>query len=306
MSSVKKLFGLGKGLESLIPPGEGGKDEKKREEPKVPEPDIKEGVYYLETSKIKPNPHQPRRNFDKEGISELATSIKRYGILQPLLVTKLQSSSSKGVSVEYQLIAGERRLRAAKVAGLNQVPVIVKDYVDKDREQLEVALIENIQREDLNPIEEAEAYLKLQDEFGLSHADISKRVGKNRATVTNAVRLNNLPEYIKVSVKEGKVTNTQARTLLSFKDDKEQKGAYEQLVSGGLVVRDLETMSRESKSATPKKAVENPKFKELEKNLGAFLETNVKIQTTGMRGGKVMIKFGTLEHLNKIAKGILD
>jgi len=306
MSSVKKLFGLGKGLESLIPSGKNRDDEKETEKQDISESNIKEGVYYLETSKIKPNPYQPRRDFGKEGISELSASIKRYGILQPLLVTKLQSSSSKGVSVEYQLVAGERRLRAAKVAGLSQVPVIVKDYVDKDREQLEVSLIENIQREDLNPIEEAEAYLKLQDEFGLSHAEISKKVSKNRATVTNAIRLNNLPEYIKVSVKERKVTNTQARTLLSFKDDKEQKNAYEQLVSGGLVVRDLETMSRESKSATPKKQVENPKFKELEKNLGTFLETNVRIQTTGMRGGKVMIKFGTLEELNRIAKGILD
>jgi ParB family chromosome partitioning protein len=306
MSSVKKLFGLGKGLESLIPPGGEKETKKKKEKVEVPKPKTEEGVYYLETSKIKPNPHQPRRNFDKEGISELALSVKRYGILQPLLVTKIQSSNPKGVSVEYQLIAGERRLRAAKISGLNQVPVIVKDYVDKDKEQLEIALIENIQREDLNAIEEAEAYTKLQDEFGLSHSEIAKKVSKNRATVTNAIRLNNLPEYIKMSVREGKVTNTQARTLLSFKDGKEQKNAYEQLVSGGLVVRDLETMSRKSKSATPKKPVENPKFKELEKNLGSFLETHVKIQTAGMRGGKVMIKFGTLEELNRIAKGILD
>jgi len=303
MSSVKKLFGLGKGLESLIPPGEKGNAEK---ESGSSEPNTKEGVYYLETSRIKPNPFQPRRDFDKEGISELASSIKRYGILQPILVTKIQSSNPRGVSIEYQLIAGERRLRAAKVANLKQVPVIIKDYVDKDKEKLEVALVENIQREDLNPIEEAEAYKKLQDEFGLSHVDIAKKVGKNRATVTNAVRLNNLPEYIKISVIQGKVTNTQARTLLSFKDEKEQKDAFERLISGGLVVRELETLSRESKSATPKKPVENPKFKELEKNLGSFLETQVKIQTAGMRGGKVMIKFGTLEDLNRIAKGILD
>ncbi len=304
MSSVKKLFGLGKGLESLIPPGGKGNTEKENDIPS--EPNTKEGVYYLETSKIKPNPFQPRRDFDKEGISGLAASIKRYGILQPLLVTKIQASNPRGVSVDYQLVAGERRLRAAKVANLKQVPVIIKDYVDKDREKLEVALIENIQRESLNPIEEAEAYKKLQDEFGLSHVDIADKVGKNRATVTNAIRLNNLPEYIKTSVILGKVTNTQARTLLSFKKEGEQKDAFERLVSGGLVVRELETLSRESKSTTPKKAVENPKFKELEKNLGSFFKTQVKIQSAGMRGGKVMIKFGTLEDLNRIAKGILD
>ncbi len=302
--SVKKLFGLGKGLGSLIPSIEGENTEQGPVD--SPQSETKEGVYYIEVSKVKPNPYQPRRNFDKESISELAASIKRYGILQPLLVSKLQSSNPRGVSVEYQLIAGERRLRASKIAGLTQVPVIVKDYVDKDREKLEVSLVENIQREDLNPLEEAEAYKKLQDAFGLSHAEIAKKVGKNRATVTNAIRLNNLPEYIKVSVKEGKVTNTQARTLLSFREEKEQKDAYERLMSGGLVVRDLESMSRGSKSATPKKAVENPKFKELEKNLGAFLKTQVKIQTAGMRGGKVAIKFATLEDLNRIAKGILD
>lgn len=301
--SVRKLFGLGKGLESLIPPGDNGNTESGKD---LPQMNANEGIYYIEIDKIKPNPYQPRRNFDKESISELAASIKRYGILQPLLVSKIESSSPRGLAVEYQLIAGERRLRGAKVAGLKEVPVIIKDYIDKEKEKLEVALVENLQREDLNPIEEAEAYKKLQDEFGLSHVEIAKKVGKNRATVTNAIRLNNLPEYIKASVKEGKVTNTQARTLLAFRDPKEQKDAYERLVSGGLVIKELEEMSRLSRTTTPKKPVENPKFKELEKNLGGFLQTQVKIQPAGMRGGKVLIKFSNLEELNRIAKGILD
>lgn len=302
--SVKKLFGLGKGLESLIPSAipssSGGKEPKK----KLPVPG--EGVYYVEVSKIQPNPYQPRRDFDRESISELADSIKKHGVLQPLLVTKIESSSPRGVSVDYQLIAGERRLRASKVAGLKQVPVMVKDCIDKDKEKLELALIENLQREDLNPIEEAGAYKKLQDGFGLSHLEIAKKIGKNRTTVTNSIRLNNLPEYIKDSVCGGKITGTQARTLLSFQNDKEQKDAYERVLHGGLVVRELETMTRKSKGMTPHKPVENPRFKELEKNLGSFLETQVKIQAAGKRGGRVYIKFTSLEELNKIAKGILD
>lgn len=304
--SVKKLFGLGKGLETLIPPS--GPRHKQVSESENGEEKITpaEGIYYLELNKIEPNPYQPRRDFDQESISELAASIKRHGVLQPLLVSKFETASSKGVSVQYQLIAGERRLRAAKVAGLKQVPVIIKDYIDKDKEKLEISLIENIQREDLNAMEEAEAYKRFQNEFGLSHSEIAKKVGKNRTTVTNAIRLNNLPDYIKESIVQGKLTSTQARTLLSFKDSKEQREVYDKVISGGLIVREIESISRELKNTAPKKSVENPRFKELEKNLGTFLQTQVKINSAGMRGGKVFIKFSNLEELNRIAKGILD
>lgn len=292
---MKKLFGLGRGLESLIPAKTNNVT-----------PKIQDNVFYIEINKIKPNSAQPRRDFDKDGLRELATSIKKYGILQPLLVTKMEEETERGLDVSYELLAGERRWRAAKMAGLPHVPVIVKDNFDESRLKLEVALVENLQREDLNPLEEAEAYARLAGEFKLTQKDIANKVGKSREVVANAVRLLDLPADIKAALRVGKISRTHARALLAFKDESKQREMYKQLLAGSVAVRDLEGAARAHKSAegvTSQTA--GPKFEELQQNLSKNLGAAVFIRT-GASGGNIVIKFSTLEELNKIAKTILD
>src|SRR3989344_2660410 len=179
---MRKMFGLGKGLNSLIP-------NEKHITPELK----KDSVFYVEINKVRPNPEQPRHDFDDEGLKELSKSIRKYGILQPLLVSKVEEESNRGVNVYYQLIAGERRLRGAKLAGLPHVPVIIRDDLEEPRTNLEVALIENLQRTDLNPLEEAEAYDRLAKEFGLTQKEIAEKVAKSREVVANAIRLLVLP-----------------------------------------------------------------------------------------------------------------
>src|SRR3989344_1449683 len=292
---MKKLFGLGRGLESLIP----AKTNKVT-------PKIQDNVFYIEINKIKPNTNQPRRDFDKDGLKELAASIKKYGILQPLLVTKMEEETERGLDVRYELLAGERRWRAAKMAGLPHVPVIVKDNFDESRLKLEVALVENLQREDLNPLEEAEAYARLAGEFKLTQKDIANKVGKSREVVANAVRLLDLPADIKAALRVGKISRTHGRALLAFKDESKQREMYKQILAGNVVVRDLEGAAKAHKLAeggTSQTA--GPKFEELQQNLSKNLVAAVFIRT-GASGGNIIIKFSTLEELNKIAKTILD
>src|SRR3989344_5695468 len=185
-NGVKKMFGLGRGLESLIPGS------------KQMHPDSqKENVFYVEVNKIKPNPDQPRQDFDQDGLKELSQSIRKYGVLQPLLVEKMEEEGPRGKNVYYQLIAGERRLKASKLAGLPNVPVVIRDDFKTKGARLEVALVENVQRKDLNPIEEAEAYERLAKEFSLTQQEIAQQVGKSREVVANAMRLLGLPKDIK-------------------------------------------------------------------------------------------------------------
>jgi ParB family chromosome partitioning protein len=292
---LKKLFGLGRGLESLIP----------AKTTKVV-PKVKDNVFYIEVNKIKPGPSQPRREFDKDGLKELAASIKKYGILQPLLVSKIETETDKGLNVEYELIAGERRLRAAKLAGLPHVPAIIKDNFDESRLKLEVSLVENLQREDLNPVEEAEAYARLAGEFNLTQKEIADKVAKSREVVANAVRILTLPADIKEALRAGKITRTHARALLSFKDETKQHEMFRQILTGNFAVRELETAAKEYYAA--KKLVApavNPRFQELQQNLSKNLGATVFIRS-GASGGSIIVKFADLEELNKIAKAILD
>lgn len=294
---MKKLFGLGRGLESLIPARTN----------KVT-PKIQDNVFYIEINKIRPNANQPRQDFDKDGLKELATSIKKYGILQPLLVSKSEMETDRGLDVTYEIIAGERRWRAAKIANLPHVPAIVKDNFDEGRLKLEVALVENLQREDLNPLEEAEAYARLASEFKLTQKDIAAKVGKSREVVANAVRLLDLPADIKGALRAGKISRTHARTLLSFKEESKQREMYKQILSGGMAVRDLEGAAKEHKAARNTAASSgphSPRYDELQENLSKNLGTAVFIRA-GASGGNIVIKFSTLEDLNKIAKTILD
>ncbi len=290
----KKFFGLGKGLGSLIPSGTN-----------MQPTSSKESVFYVEVSKIEANPDQPRRDFDKAALGELAASIRKYGVLQPLLVSKVESSSARGLEVSYNLIAGERRLRAAKMAGLPHVPVIIRDDFRKERDRLEVALIENVQRENLNPVEEAEAYSKLAKDFGLTQAEIAQKVSKSREVVANAIRLLNLPDDIRESLRGGKLSRAHARALLAFNDQGKQREMYQQILSGGVSSKDVESAASAHKGPA-KKSKSDSKFGELEKNLAETLGTHVQILGAAASGGKIVIKFATLEDLNKIAKNIID
>ncbi|MEK7604065.1 MAG: ParB/RepB/Spo0J family partition protein [Patescibacteria group bacterium] len=299
---MKKLFGLGKGLNSLIP------------DAKHITPDIKkDNVFYVEIHKIRPNPQQPRHDFDDEALKEMSKSIRKYGVLQPLLVSKIEEESNRGINVYYQLIAGERRLRAAKQAGLPQVPVVIRDDLSGDdkegkRVSLEVALIENLQRTDLGPLEEAEAYARLSKEFGLTQREIADKVSKSREVVTNAIRLLNLPQDIKESLRSGKLSRTHARALLAFSDEKKQREMYKQILTGGISSKEVENIASTVKSG--KKSIKkDSKFLELEKNLAEMLEAPVLIYSTSKLidgSGKIVIRFATLKDLNKIAKLIID
>lgn len=293
---MKKLFGLGKGLASLIPA---------KNSIKVT-PKMQDNVFYVEVNKVRPNPSQPRKDFDKDSLNELAGSVKKYGILQPLLVSKVETETDRGLDVEYELIAGERRWRAAQLANLPVVPVIIKNNFDEERLKLEVALVENIQRQDLSPLDEASAYARLASEFKLTQKDISSRVGKSREVVANAVRLLDLPADIKEALRSNKITRTHARALLAFKDQAKQKEIFKQILSGNFAVREVESAAKEHKVAQKSASTPaNSRFVDLEQNLAKNLGTTVLIRS-GASGGNIIVKFSNLEELNKIAKTILD
>ena len=180
-------------------------------------------IFWIEVEKIKPNPYQPRREFDEEKLKELADSVRQYGILQPLVVTRREvAKEDGGLAVEYELIAGERRLRASKIAGLAQVPVLIR-VGDDSKTKLELAIIENIQREDLNPVDRAKAFDRLIKEFNFKHTEIAKKIGKSREYVSNSVRLINLPEEILAALSEGKITEGHSRPLMMLSDRLEEQ-----------------------------------------------------------------------------------
>jgi len=290
------MFGLGKGLESLIPGS------------KQMHPDSqKENVFYVEVNKIKPNPDQPRQDFNQEGLKELSQSIRKYGVLQPLLVAKMEEEGPRGRNVYYQLIAGERRLKASKLAGLPNVPVVIRDDFKTKGARLEVALVENVQRKDLNPIEEAEAYERLAKEFSLTQQEIAQKVGKSREVVANSIRLLGLPNDIKESLRGGILSRAHARALLAFGDVEKQREVYGHIMGGRLSSKDVEQMASSSKPAKKSKlsAQEVNRFQSLEKNLGEMLKVPVLIRSTD-KGGHIVIKFADLQELNKVAKRIID
>ncbi len=300
---TKKLFGLGKGLSSLIPDSVADAVNNRRE-----------NIYYVEVSKIQPNPDQPRTDFDQEALADLAKSIRKFGVLQPLLVSKVEEDLPRGRTVSYQLIAGERRWRASQLAGIPQVPVIIRDDLTPDSSgqksnRLEVALIENIQREDLNPIEQAEAYVRLSSEFGLTQNEIAEKVGKSREAVANIMRLTNLPKYIQDATRSGKLNGTAARALLSFQTEASQREAYEQLTTGGFSTKDVEYQASSAKAVIGRrKTRHNAKFDDLMRNLQEHLGAPVIIRTqhSMAKAGQIVIRFADLEHLNVVAKKILD
>lgn len=229
-----------RGLESLIPQKKSGYAE---------EASSKESVFLIDIEHIKPNPYQPRREFNREELNNLADSIKVYGILQPLIVSKVEKEVPSGRKVEYELIAGERRLRAAKIAKLPRVPVIVKHSVN-NAQKLEVSLIENIQRNDLSPLEEARAFQRLQEEFGVSQADIARRVSKSRSYVANIVRMLSLPETIQDALSRGDINEGHTRPLLSLASSDAQEKLFAEIVNQRFTVRQAEERARQLLAAS--------------------------------------------------------
>lgn len=260
---------------------------------------ISDTIFYIEVSKVHPNSQQPRREFDEFQLKELAESIKQYGILQPLLVTRKETEVENGTLVEYELIAGERRLRAAKLAGLKEVPVIIRKE-EPEKVKLELALIENIQREDLNSIEKARAFNQLSEEFGMTHREIGVRVGKSRMYVSNLVRLLNLPYQVRDAVTQGKITEGHARSLLMLEDrPEEQQKLFSEIIEKNLSVRDTEyaagSIAREK--TRKQKNIYLQELRALESNFANVLGTNVTINRKGGDSGKISIDFNSIQQL---------
>jgi len=266
-----------------------------------------EAVFQIEVERIEPNPHQPRRNFDEDSLRELASSIREFGILQPVIVSKIEKENDTGTTVQYELIAGERRLLAAKLAGLHTVPAIVRKP-PAEREKLELAIIENLQRADLNPIEMARAFARLQDEFRLTQREIGARLGKSREVVANAVRLLNLPSEIQQAVSDGRVGESQARLLLAVEDIVSQRNLFEEILRSNLSVREIKSKVRNIKSPENPEANVNgtvdPEMEALKERLEEFLGTKVDVNKSG-DGGKLTINFYSEEELRTITEKLL-
>jgi len=277
---------LGRGLDALIP-GAG----RAPTAVGAPETGANDGLVAIEH--ITPNPRQPRVEFAEPALAELAASIRAQGVIQPLLVRRLAENS-------YELIAGERRLRAAERAGLTHVPIYVRDV--SDAESLELALVENLQRDDLSPLEEAAAYQRLLDEFGHTQEEIAERVGKSRPAVANTLRLLRLPDPIKQDLSRGRLSAGHARVLLSIHDSDAQLRAAKQIVTRQLSVRDAEQLAVAKRSATTAKSTpRDPNRGALERELSAALGTRVRI-TPSAKGGRIEIEFYSPEEL----QGLVD
>lgn len=263
-------------------------------------------IFWIDTEKIKPNPYQPRKEFDEARLQDLAESIKQYGVLQPLTVSRIEVEKEEGgLVVEYELIAGERRLRAAKIAGISQVPVIIR-VGDTSLAKLELAILENLQREDLNVVDRARAFFRLSNEFKFTHNEIAKKLGRSREYVSNSMRILALPEEILSGVSEGKVTEGHTRPLLMLADHpEEQVTLYKEIVYKGITVREAERISRKiaSDRVRKKEYKPDPEIRELEEEFQEKLGTRVHIDRKEL-GGQIKIDFFSKDDLRMILEMI--
>ncbi len=258
-------------------------------------------IFWVEVDRIKPNPFQPRKEFNEENLKSLAESIKQYGVLQPLVVSKKEEETEDGLKVYYELIAGERRLRAAKLAKLAQVPVLIRDKEDSDREKLELAIIENLQREDLNPIDKALAFKQLHEKFGMTHAQIAKQMGKSREYVSNALRLLLLPEDIQRAIANGIISEGHARPLLMLADKPEEQNVlFKEITLKKLTVREAEHIARSVATDKVRKNHIPPEIRKIEREMMENLGTRVRIEQKDENAGRIHIDFGTKEDLKHI------
>lgn len=272
--------GLGKGLDAIFMDNE---------------TEDGNSIVKLKISDIEPNRQQPRKEFNEEALTELADSISKHGILQPLLVRPLPDGG-------YQLVAGERRWRACRMAGVSEVPVVIKELTNS--QVMELALIENLQREDLSIVEEAEGYKMLMDDYSFTQDEISKSVGKSRPSITNALRILKLPKEILSLLKENKITAGHARALLSFDNEEDMRKVAEAIVTNGLSVREVEKIS---KIKNNKKEKRNDKrrdsfFDEVEISLHEYLGRKVKVSSSAKNKGSITIEFYNKEDLAEIVK----
>lgn len=283
---MSKRRGLGRGLGALIPTDAEA------------ESNATEGIQTVAINAIQPNPHQPRTVMEERKLNELAASIREHGLIQPLIVTQDGD--------KYTLIAGERRWRAAQLAGLEALPVVIKEATPQ--EMLELAIIENVQRADLNPLEEAYAYRQLMDDFGMTQEEVSKRMGKGRSTVANLVRLINLPQNIQQAVVNEAISGAHARALLPLPTPQQQTAAMNQVIKLGLSVRQTERLVTNllaAKKPEPKvKTALPPELLDLEKQFRESLGTRVQIEKTAS-GGRVVIHYYSDEDLQMIYDAIV-
>jgi ParB family chromosome partitioning protein len=261
--------------------------------------ELQNAVFWIETSKILPNPYQPRREFDEKNLKDLAESIRQYGVLQPLVVTRREDPHDDGsISVAYELIAGERRLRASKLAGVKEVPCVVR-VGDDNRSKLELAIIENIQREDLNSVDRAKSFQQLADEFKLSWSDIGKKVGKSREYVSNTVRILMLPQEILDALVAGKISEGHTRPLLMLIDKPaEQITLFKEMLMRKMTVREAESLARRVayEKIRKKSLMSNPEVIDLEERLATSLGTRVHIEPKE-KGGKITIDYFSHDEL---------
>ena len=266
-----------------------------------------DSIFWIETDKIKPNPYQPRHEFDEMKLKDLSDSIRQYGILQPLVVTRKEIyKEDGGLSVEYELISGERRLRASKLAGLSQVPVIIRNSEENDRLKLELAIIENLQREDLNPVDRARAFQRLVDEFHFKHGEIGQKVGKSREYVSNTLRILALPEAMLNALSEGKISEGHTRPLLMLIDrPQEQEVLFKEIIFRKMTVREAESIARKiaTEKTRKKEYAPDPEINEIEEKLTQSLGTRVHIERQET-GGKIRIDFFSNEDLRTILEMI--
>lgn len=297
---------LGRGLQSLIP----------KKQPKISSlaktkiklKDLaklkKESIFNIETDKIKPNPNQPRKDMSEAQLEELAASIKEYGILQPLIVTKVERETKRGRDVEYELVAGERRWRAAQLAKLPRVPVIIKD--NSKRIKFEMALVENVQRENLNPIEKAMAYRRLVDEFGLSQEEISRKVGKNKPTISNSMRLLKLPPVIQEALVEGKINERMGRAILTAPQE-QRTSFFRQMIKNNWNALQTEIKASNLQKIKTHRRPMGPKnvlFRSLEHKIQLAMGQEVSITKRGDIGN-LKIQFSNQKELDKIVNYLL-
>jgi len=290
---------VGKGLESLIPKKKSNSQQANQQSSQ------KDFIFWIEIEKIKPNPYQPRKEFDEGALNALAESIKKYGVLQPIIVHKIEKKVPTGIIVEYQIIAGERRWRASQRAGLKQIPVIIKS--PSNREKLEIALIENVQRKNLNPIDKAEAYEQLRKEFNLLEKEIAQVAGVSREVVANSLRILSLPKEIIEALKKEKITEGHAKALLAVKEESLQKQIFQEILDNNYSVRDVEKAYRSGKIIKNKinevYSVPNKDF--FEKRLKEYLNYDkIKIES---KKGKIqfVVEFNTETELKNWLKKAL-
>lgn len=296
-----KSKGLGRGLDTLIPEKKSIKSSQKSETSKSAEKqEPQNGELMMKINMVEPNRDQPRKNFEEDALLELADSIKQMGVLQPLLVRKRNDY--------YEIIAGERRWRAAKIAGLKEVPVIIKDYTEQ--EIVEIGLIENIQRENLNPIEEAMAYKKLLEEFHLKQDEVAERVSKSRTAVTNSMRLLKLNEKVQKMIIDDMITTGHARALLAIDDQEQQYILANKIFDEKLSVRETEKLIKDIKNPKKpkiKKPVENAfLYDDLANKMKEVMGTKVNISTKGNGKGKIEIEYYSDKELERMFDMIMS